>query len=887
MSRRDLVAGAVLLVLVVALLAPVILTDRVYLPRHPGQQDIPWAQGPGGPYEDEPFNAAFSDKVNLIFPDVVHGVTEGQDGRLPIWNPYLFGGVPHAANPLTGVFYPPNWMFLLVKEHDADAVPVARSALHKILAIHAGFHVLLAGLFLFLYLRLLGCRTIPALVGGLAFAFSGWVAAHLQNTPLVAVVTWLPLGLYGVERCFQRNDRLSLILLSISLAMMWLAGMPQFAVLSTVALILYILVGLAFRWARDGVRVAARHGGWFLAFGTVGLLMASIQLLPTFELKGYSGHQARTESDLVADSMPPGGFVGACLPRVMGDPTQRISAEDRYADRIILGTRLGESARPNWSERTFYPGVLVLILAVLGLFSIRGRALWSIVMLGVLGALLCGCPPIIRLLSHIPVFAFGAPIRSVFMINLALAILAAFGFQVLMDRDRNPGRLLPIVTGVLAALLGVIAGWMWLAPERALEFLIEGMKSLGVERRLAGEQVLPVEAYMEAFARDFENARLDWTLLTAWVAAFFMLVLLWRLRPQLAGRCLAGVAFLVVLDLLLFLIPVNQPVKRDGLFNETPALRFLADNLGDDRLLRVSATQQSALEDAHRLFPPNMGLLFGLSDAQGWREQVPTDYLKLWEGVAATRRAVGISGIAADKADSPILDLCRVKYLVAARAIPALKSRLVFQPTAKNPNDLWIYENRDCLPRAYMVHEARCLPLDEARKALRESTIDPRKTVLVDQEPGPSNGGGQVAASPAATVEISDALPTAATFRVKTPRKGWLVITDSWYPDWNAHLVTDDGQEKPLDIVKAMTAFRAIPLDAGTHTIRMEYQPRSITMGLTLTALGCVGLLLSLFVRSGASGRPRVQGPLRREPEIDLSTDNDVDLPLRDREPST
>jgi len=36
---------------------------------------------------------------------------ELRNGRLPLWNPYNASGEPWLANPQTGVFYPPTWLF--------------------------------------------------------------------------------------------------------------------------------------------------------------------------------------------------------------------------------------------------------------------------------------------------------------------------------------------------------------------------------------------------------------------------------------------------------------------------------------------------------------------------------------------------------------------------------------------------------------------------------------------------------------------------------------------------------------------------------------------------------------------------------------------------------
>src|SRR5262245_5608038 len=58
---------------------------------------------------------------------------ELRQGRLPLWNPYSFGGVPALPNFQYTVLYPPNWLHLVL--------PTGR-ALNVITALH----VFLAGL---------------------------------------------------------------------------------------------------------------------------------------------------------------------------------------------------------------------------------------------------------------------------------------------------------------------------------------------------------------------------------------------------------------------------------------------------------------------------------------------------------------------------------------------------------------------------------------------------------------------------------------------------------------------------------------------------------------------------------------------------------------------
>src|SRR5205814_2524575 len=60
-------------------------------------------------------------------------------GRVPLWDPDLFLGVPFLANPQTAVLYPPSWLFLL---GPVQVVYAAQLVLHAFLA--AVFTYLLA-----------------------------------------------------------------------------------------------------------------------------------------------------------------------------------------------------------------------------------------------------------------------------------------------------------------------------------------------------------------------------------------------------------------------------------------------------------------------------------------------------------------------------------------------------------------------------------------------------------------------------------------------------------------------------------------------------------------------------------------------------------------------
>jgi len=61
---------------------------------------------------------------------------------------------------------------------------------------------------------------------------------------------------------------------------------------------------------------------------------------------------------------------------------------------------------------------------------------------------------------------------------------------------------------------------------------------------------------------------------------------------------------------------------------------------------------------------------------------------------------------------------------------------------------------------------------------------------------------------------------------------GYVVLVDAWDPAWRAWV---DG--RPVDLLRANVAFRAVAVPAGRHLVEMRYRPATLTWGLAITLL--------------------------------------------------
>jgi hypothetical protein len=147
--------------------------------------------------------------------------------------------------------------------------------------------------------------------------------------------------------------------------------------------------------------------------------------------------------------------------------------------------------------------------------------------------------------------------------------------------------------------------------------------------------------------------------------------------------------------------------------------------------------------------------------------------------------------------------------------------------------DVKIYELLDALPRAYVVHQARVIADDGAAiAAMVAPGHDPARTAILA-------AGKEIDIAPAQepSVVVETYAPERIALRATLHAPGYLVLSDTWYPGWQA---TVDGE--PATIARANVHLRAVYLPEGTHAVSFTYRPVSYQIGLAISALTVLGI---------------------------------------------
>ena len=134
-----------------------------------------------------------SDALLYFFPIRVLTARFLRAGILPLWNPFIFSGVPYLGEIQTAVLYPFNILFLVLSPLWAMNLQVITT--YSIAAVG-----------MYAYARAAGCSVLGACLGGLTFAFNGFTMGHFAHTGVIEGAAWLPALLYCLE-CLRRALR--------------------------------------------------------------------------------------------------------------------------------------------------------------------------------------------------------------------------------------------------------------------------------------------------------------------------------------------------------------------------------------------------------------------------------------------------------------------------------------------------------------------------------------------------------------------------------------------------------------------------------------------------------------------------------------------------------
>jgi hypothetical protein len=723
-----------------------------------------------------------------FYPKMLYALASlRQGGEGLLWNPFQNCGQPFFAVSQTGLLYPPYLLFLVL---DPEA------ALRGVLVIH----VLIGGLGMYFLAREVGARPSAALLGMLAFQIGNTMVRFTVSSPThCAPYAWLPVVMLAGERLLRVPSLPRAFMLAAALAVAILPGMPQTVFFT------YQLLALRVLWELLPLRRFEPRG------------TAGTEAPPT-----QPGEAAQRRLTRVLGFVLLGLISGPLLAAVQLFPEMEVARESIRSGALTTREMIPQGAwglsalRSDLAKRsTTQPLMLVpCLVAAAAFFTSRTRRIALFYGLAValgIGLALGPGTPLFDLYSLLPgTGLFRQPARFLWIAAFCLPVLVALGAEALASSARAGGRGRAVITA--AAMAAVLVGFYGLTPN-------------GLTSAEWGAALIVVTSGLAA-------------LLLIRFAAWVPLLLLAGLMLQVVRAPSWN---------SIFLYPEAPPY-----FGAEPVFTWLRQRMGaEDRAYLLHAHPRTS----HHSLMEKTASLFRVPNVVDYEPLVSQRFAEftvmLRSGRPMRNRNEVIFGgpLLTRSFSRRLFDLTATRYLVVdAGSVAAVEGIEPAFERVASFGELAVFVNPQALPRVFFVPRVEVVPDPQVLlERLATGSDDLHQVAFVEETPPSGYVGG--ALQQAAEVRFTRNDPERLSLEVEAPARGFLVLSDQYFPGWFA-LVNGE----PAPIQKANHVFRAVEVPPGRSVVELWYSPRSLRLGAAVSA--ATALLFGVLVlRKGSRVR--------------------------------
>lgn len=350
---------------------------------------------------------------------------------IPLWNPYMFAGMPFLADIQTQVFYPLNWLIALISSSNQNYV-------FWLVEFKCILHILLAGIGFYLLARELNLSRYAGIISALTFALSSFMIMHIIHLTLISTFAWFPLILLFFYRTLFHRRLRDALFAGICLALANLAGHPQMTLHIVYCLGLLFLLHLLFNWSSERSFILKRHLPLFLLTIFTGFAIAASAYLPAYQYSLHTVRELMTYTESAETSLSPFFFISILIPKFFGSLS---------ASGTDLVQFWANSLGYVYWETSFYLGVVPFLLALIGIVFNRHPLRWHFSILAIIALFLAlgRFTPFYRLAFELlPGFdRFRIPARFIGLLTFAFAFFAGLGMDVLLREKAQKRILIP------------------------------------------------------------------------------------------------------------------------------------------------------------------------------------------------------------------------------------------------------------------------------------------------------------------------------------------------------------------------------------------------------------------------------------------------------------
>ena len=702
------------------------------------------------------------------------------------------------------------------------------------------FYFILTALFSYLAARMLGFDKWVSTLIASVYIFSAYNLSWMVNIVTAASLFIFPAFVYFLFKFKENRNWLWPSLGGLVLGFGLIMAHPQFALIAVFGGSLFSL----FLVFEDGFKspkwifLAA-----FLAICFIGFALSAFQLIPEYQTSQLSQRGLTLSfSESQECALIPLDFVRYFIPNF----------------NFLVSC-----------ESLLYVGVLPLILAILAIayYRIEKKRVFFWMFLLAFSILFSIKYSLLAWIFHqLPIWrSVRAPGHFLMLSDFALAVLAGFGFNWILENKEN-FKNLKIFQWIKRVFLGFL-------------FLIIAINILGLFKKVFIKWAqdffdkyyyfktigLPIEHYHQSienlvsnnfYAFSFLNKDFLIPLILT-VTAFLIIIFIkkfnktslfyvfllsgfmWAITSPMVSSGLKRDFFAETETVKFFSPKANPPLAR---FAKAPARRAeksqkdgsfriysLMPNISTYQLLVL---KNSGVNDADQneffktMLPPNLNLIYGIDSIDGYDVSMSRRTSRILAEVLSERATLGNKVAEARlrpdekikifEERQNILSMMNVKYIISAYQLDEKIFKKVFKTeTTRFHIPVYIYENPNVMPRFYFAKLVKSIKSDEegALQTMLASGLNFNDLTFIEC----GNDCGQNSGGKIIDYDYKDGY---LWLDADSRTGGWFVFSESFDRNWQAKI---NGSAFP--IYRANYIYQAVKVPAGENIIEFKYQP--------------------------------------------------------------
>ena len=742
------------------------------------------------------------DGFGLIYPNYYYISESLQNGELPIWNPYIFGGTPQIINPGIGLFYPFNLLFCMLP-WSGEGLPYY--ALDYLIILH----IFICGISMYCFGKSRGLSRFSAFGMALFYMFSSNIMAHIGWIYTVMAFAWLPFVLLYLLRITEdKNNMLQNTgFCGIFMGLLCSAAPAQAAIMALFLAGVYIVVAM-FANRKDKKQMLRIFLCGVLVL-MAGVLMAAPSLLSAVQGQDYTVRFLGEDGMIASNEKIP----------IEGLTKHKLPLEQ------LLGTIIYDYS--NITVGSAFLGLITLFLAIYSIIRTKGifvKFLFGVIIFSYFYALGIGLPYIIY---YIPLLnMLREPSTYLLYISLAMAILAGFGLEQLLNDVRNiedqkkKKRFLKIQMVLLLLGCGLIIGGIaigWskrsLASFSAFVVMIIGICTVAV-------------FYFEK--KKVLIKRIGYLLIGIAIVGEMIIVPYSVRAVPSRGEDELSIANLVAHVGNTF--DIENEIKHDS--------NIISEVASEEEIYRIRAVELETTPYSY-----NMAILNNAYETFGYGNPVLARIVQMRD----TYSIVSIF-------DS----LLNTKYFIAnensiERLYQALSNDEQNRIKRKTINDesIFIYENPSRCGNVWLVDNIVYLDKFEyIMDAFESGKYSPQETALIEE--AVATGVTEIGELNY-SVDITEYKNNYISYQVSSSKSAMMVMSEVYYPGWHAYI---NGERQKVYQVDGI--LRGVVVPEGESMVEFRFEPITVYGGIGFAfcaLLSCMCFILSSRIKTKRGNR--------------------------------